>query len=123
MPKRLRKAISTNRDSVSLLSGKVKFASENQLAVDPTSFHRIEISITRDGVVSSFFISNPKTGVNYAISLLYSPDSGVNRIAFLEMSFVKHQVNFSNFIYSDNFGAISYASGIEADVAIIGYSR
>ena len=102
----------------------MKFASENQLAVDPTSFRRIEISITRDKVASSFFVNDPKTGVNYAIPLLYSPDgSSVKRISFLEMSFVSKQVNFSNFAYSDNLGAISSASGIEAEVAMIGYPR
>ena len=101
----------------------MKFASENKLAVDPTGFRRIEITITREKVVSSFFVNNPKTGVNYAIPLLYSPDGNVKRIAFLEMSFVRQQVNFSNFTYSDNLGAISSASGIEAEVAMIGYPR
>ena len=66
-------------------------------------------------------MNNPKTGVNYAIPLLYSPGSGVKRIAFLEMSFVLQQVNFSNFFYSDNLGAISSASGIEAEVVMVGY--
>lgn len=101
----------------------MEFASENQLAVDPTDFRRIEISITREEVVSSFFVNNPKTGVNYAVPLLYSPGSGVKRIAFLEMSFVSQQVNFSNFFYSDNLGAIDSASGIEADVVMVGYPR
>ena len=101
----------------------MKFASENQLAVDPTGFRRIEISITREKVVSSFFVNNPKTGVNYSIPLLCSPDGSVKRIAFLEMSFVRKQVNFSNFFYSDNLGAISHTSGIEAEVAMIGYPR
>ena len=101
----------------------MEFASENQLAVDPTDFRRIEISITREEVVSSFFVNNPKTGVNYAVPLLYSPGSGVKRIAFLEMSFVSQQVNFSNFFYSDNLGAIGSASGIEADVVMVGYPR
>lgn len=101
----------------------MKFASENKLAVDPTGFRRIEIAITREKVVSSFFVNDPKTGVNYAIPLLYSPDSSVKRIAFLEMSFVRKQVNFSNFFYSDNLGAINSLSGIEAEVVIIGYPR
>ena len=102
----------------------MKFASENQLAVDPTGFRRIEITITREKVASSFFVIDPKTGVNYAIPLLYSPvGTSVKRIAFLEMSFVRQQVNFSNFVYSDNLGAISSASGIEADVVMIGYPR
>lgn len=101
----------------------MKFASENQLAVDPTNFRRIEISITREGIVSSFFVIDPKVGVNYSIPLLYSPGSGIKRIAFLEMSFVRQQVNFSNFFYSDNLGAISSASGIDAEVALIGYLR
>ena len=101
----------------------MKFASENQLAVDPTGFRRIEITITREKVVSSFFVSNPKTGVNYSIPLLYSPDGSIKRIAFLEMSFVRRQVNFSNFVYSDNLGAISSTSGIDADVVMIGYPR
>lgn len=68
-------------------------------------------------------MSNPKTGVNYAIPLLYSPSSDIKRIAFLEMSFVRKQVNFSNFFYSDNLGAISSASGIEAEVSMTGYPR
>ena len=118
-----RRASQRPRQSVSLLSGTVKFASENQLVVDPTDFRRIEISITREKVVSSFFVNNPKTGVNYAVPLLYSPGSGVKRIAFLEMSFVSQQVNFSNFFYSDNLGAIGSASGIEADVVMVGYPR
>ncbi|WP_337492928.1 hypothetical protein [Slackia isoflavoniconvertens] len=101
----------------------MKFASENKLAVDPTGFHRIEISITREKVVSSFFVNDPKVGVNYSIPLLYSPGSGIKRIAFLEMSFVRQQVNFSNFFYSDNLGAISSTSGIDADVVMIGYPR
>lgn len=101
----------------------MKFASENQLAVDPTSFRRIEVSIAREKVVSSFFVIDPKVGVNYSIPLLYSPGSGIKRIAFLEMSFVRQQVNFSNFTYSDNLGAISSASGIEAEVVMIGYPR
>ena len=101
----------------------MKFASENQLAVDPTNFRRIEISIAREKVVSSFFVNNPKTGVNYSIPLLYSPDGSIKRIAFREMSFVRKQVNFSNFTYSDNLGAISSASGIDADVVMIGYPR
>lgn len=101
----------------------MKFASENQLAFDPTNFGRIEISITREKVASSFFVTDPKVGVNYAIPLLYSPGSGIKRIAFLEMSFVRQQVNFSNFAYSDNLGAISSVSGIEAEVSMIGYPR
>ena len=101
----------------------MKFASENQLAVDPTGFRRIEVSITREKVVSSFFVNNPRTGVNYALPLLYSPGSGIKRIAFLEMSFMRKQVNFSNFFYSDNLGAISSASGIEAEVVMVGYPR
>ncbi len=68
-------------------------------------------------------MNNPRTGVNYAIPLLYSPGSGIKRIAFLEMSFVHKQVNFSNFFYSDNLGAINSLSGIEAEVAMIGYPR
>lgn len=99
----------------------MKFASENQLAVDPTGFRRIEVSITREKVVSSFFVNNPRTGVNYAIPLLYSPGSGIKRIAFLEMSFVRKQVNYSNFFYSDNLGAINSSSGIEAEVVMVGY--
>ena len=101
----------------------MKFASENQLAVDPTGFRRIEITITREKVVSSFFVIDPKVGVNYSIPLLYSPDGGIKRIAFLEMSFVRQQVNFSNFVYSDNLGAISSTSKIDADVVMIGYPR
>lgn len=115
--------LATLGESVSLLSGTVKFASENQLAVDPTGFRRIEVSITREEVVSSFFVNDPKVGVNYSIPLLYSPDGSVKRIAFLEMSFVRQKVYFSNFTYSDNLGAISSASGIEAEVAMIGYPR
>lgn len=68
-------------------------------------------------------MNNPKTGVNYAIPLLYSPDCSIKRIAFLEMSFVRKQVNFSNFVYSDNIGAIGSAKGINAEVVMIGYPR
>ena len=74
--------------------------------------------------MSSFFVNNPKTGVNYAIPLIYSPrESGVERIAFLEMSFSSSQVNFSNFVYSDGLGAISSANGHKADVLMVGYQR
>lgn len=101
----------------------MKFSSENELAVDPTSFRRIEVSITRDDVVSSFFVNNPKTGVNYSIPLLYSSGGSINRMAFLAMSFVGKQVNFSRFVYSDNLGAIISTVGIDADVVMIGYPR
>lgn len=108
---------------VSLYSGNTTFAGALNIGVISDNYKRIELSITIDNVVTTHFINNPTTSVNYAIPLIYIPlGTEVKRIAFTSISFTSDGHTYlSRFTYVDNLGSISTLDNIKAKIDIVGY--
>lgn len=118
--------ITTLRDSVSqvsLYSGNTTFSGALNIGVISDNYRRIELSITIDNVVTTHFINNPTTSVDYAIPLIYIPSgTELRRIAFTRISFTSDGHTYlSRFTFVDNLGSISTLDNIKAKIDIVGY--
>lgn len=108
-----------------LYSGDVTFTCAISNVAQFSIYKRIEISITVDNVVTTHFINNATTDVNYAIPLIYTPlGTNYRRIAFTDMSFSSDgHIYLSKFPFSDNFGNITTMDKIKAAIVIVGYKK
>lgn len=109
----------------SLYSGNTTFSGALNIGVISDNYKRIELSITIDNVVTTHFINNPTTGVDYAIPLIYIPSkTELRRIAFTKISFTSDGHTYlSKFTFVDNFGSISTLDNIKAKIDIVGYKQ
>lgn len=108
---------------VSLYSGNATFYGALNIGVISDNYKRIELSITIDDIVTTHFINNPTTDINYAIPMIYIPSkTEIRRIAFTSILFTSNGYAYlSKFTFVDNLGSILTIDNIKAKIDIVGY--